>query len=328
MRAQRYPNADSLYDSSFFQTDHYPIKFRNFTFLDDNASYAGQGHFSVVRKRQLDTGETVAVKDIRIFSRRSLIKEIQTLLALSGTKNTLQIIGLTGNESHPTVLYSYHTSTPNAYVNMSLPDFKWWLRETLVALSEIHGKGIIHRDINLGNVLCDLDNRKVTIIDFGLSEFYRPMAPNRNPKAGCVRFKAPELLIERKDFDCGIDIWSLGICCLDMILGIKANWEAKNTEQVQKLIETYFGKQWYMYAKRNNIKAKMGTGDIFELAMPGSYSLVNPETIDIVMKMLTVDPKFRPTAKQLLTHPLFNDLPPLQNQNDEEVENDGGYEYD
>lgn len=306
-RTNKCVDADSLYGESFFQTEEYPLPFKKFHFVDENASYAGQGHFSVVRKRQLVTGETVAVKEIRIFSKKSLVKEIQTLLALNGTSNTLNVVGLTGNESHPTVIYTYHSSTPNSYTNMSLKDFKWWLRETLKALESIHSKGVIHRDVNLGNVLCDLEKRKVTLIDFGLSEFYRPSLA-RNYKVGCIRFKAPELIAEKKDFDCGIDIWSLGICCLDLMLGMKGNWEAKDVTQVRGLMERYFGKQWYSYAKKNGIKAKIGNGDIFELAMPGPYALINEQTIDLVMKMLTVDPKNRVTASQALQHPLFYDV--------------------
>jgi casein kinase II subunit alpha len=300
-------NADSLYDSSFFMTEEYPIPFKEYEFVEDNSSYAGQGHFSVVHKRQLVTGELVAVKEIRIFSKRSLVKEIQTLLAINETSNTLKIVGLTGNESHPTVIYKYHSSTPNSYVNMSLKDFKWWLREIIKALESIHSRGVIHRDVNLGNVLCDLEKREVTLIDFGLSEFYRPSIA-RNHKSGCIRFKAPELVAEKMNFDCAIDIWSLGICCLDIILGMKGNWEAKDSEQVKWLIESYFGKQWYRYARKNRIRPFVGNGDIFELAMPGTYSLINEQTIDLVMKMLTVDPKYRITASQALKHPLFDDV--------------------
>ena len=307
-RSLKCIDADTLYDSSFFNSTEYPVKFQNFTFKEINKTYAGRGHFSVVNKRQLETGEYVAVKDIRIFNKRSLVKEIQTLIALNGTKNVMQFIGLTGNESHPTVIYSYHTSTPNAYRNMSLADFKWWLKETLIALKSIHSKGVIHRDVNLGNVMCDLEKRTVTIIDFGLSEFYRPNNKNRTPKIGCVRFKAPELVLEKPDFDCSIDIWSLGICCLDIMLGMKKNWEAKSTEQIKTLIENYFGKQWVTYANKNHVKARNGNRDIFELAMPGSLHLINNQTIEFVSKLLTVDPSKRPTASQLLRHPFFNDV--------------------
>ena len=307
-RSSKCVDAESLYDASFFNTSKYPVNFQNFSFKETNSSYAGKGHFSVVKKQQLESGEYVAVKDIRIFSRTSLIKEIQTLIALNGTKNVMQFIGLTGNESHPTVIYSYHTSTPNAYINMSLADFKWWLRETLIAIKNIHSKGVIHRDINLGNVLCDLEKRTVTIIDFGLSEFYRPHLKNRSSKVGCVRFKAPELVLEKNDFDCSIDIWSLGICCLDIMLGIKKNWEAKSTEQIKTLIENYFGRQWVTYANKNHVRGRNGNRDIFELAMPGMLHLINNQTIEFVSRMLTVDPAKRPSASQLLRHPFFNDV--------------------
>ena len=54
--------------------------------------------------------------------------------------------------------------------------------------------GIMHRDIKPGNLIVDLDSRRLKILDWGLGEYY---LPNRdlNCHVASRYYKPPELLV-------------------------------------------------------------------------------------------------------------------------------------
>ena len=300
------PDASKIYPESVVSADVWPVEFENFS-ISEIESFAGRGHFSVVRKGKLEDGREVAVKEFKIFTKRALIRELCVLKAISNISNTVKLVGVTGNETNPTVIYSYHRSTRNGYSNMTVSDFRWWLRTLLETLAEIHAAGVMHRDIKLGNILADFDERKLTIIDFGLSEFHQHT--KKSPKVGCFRIKAPELAIGHPYHDCETDIWAVGIACLDLMIGLKQNWVAKTNEMLIKQLQKAFGSStWNTFARKYDQAFLVPydfEGDIFGWAMPGAYDLVNNETIDLVTQMLTLDPKQRPTARDVLKHPFF-----------------------
>lgn len=301
------PDASNLYPQSTLAPIDWPVKFENFSFSEIE-SIAGRGHFSVVRKGVLEDGREVAVKEFKIFAKKSLVRELAVLKAITNISNTVKLIGVTGSETKPTVIYTYHTSTKNGYSNMTLSDFRWWLRTLLLTLQDIHSVGVMHRDIKLGNILTDFNARKLTLIDFGLSEFHQHA--KKSPKVGCFRIKSPELAIQHPYHDCETDIWSVGIACLDLMIGMKQNWVAKTNDALLILLQKAFGSEaWNRFARKYNDRYVVpfkSSGDIFGWAMPGSYQLVTNETVDLVMKMLTLDPRRRLTAKEALEHPFFS----------------------
>ena len=75
---------------------------------------------------------------------------------------------------------------------------------------------------------------------------------------------------------------------------IKGNWGVRDEKQIRALI-----------AKKKELKANIENRDIFELT-PDPYALINEQIIDLVMKMLTVDPK-----NINLQHPFFYNVEDL-----------------
>ncbi|KAH3903056.1 cyclin-dependent protein kinase-activating kinase CAK1 SCDLUD_000667 [Saccharomycodes ludwigii] len=92
------------------------------------------------------------------------------------------------------------------------------IKQLANGLNFIHSNGIIHRDVNLSNVLVEQISigDKVTIkyIDFGISydvneENKDEPADNKVTDVSTSKYKAPELLFSVKNYDYKIDVWSL-----------------------------------------------------------------------------------------------------------------------
>jgi len=83
------------------------------------------------------------------------------------------------------------------------------------ALDYCHKKNVIHRDIKPENLLVG-ENNQLKIADFGWSVH----APNarRQTLCGTLDYLPPEM-VEGKEHDSNVDLWSLGVLAYEFIVG-------------------------------------------------------------------------------------------------------------
>jgi len=88
-------------------------------------------------------------------------------------------------------------------------------REMLQGIKYLHSENLAHRDLKSANVMMSIKG-DVKIIDFGLcvdvSNGYK------HSMVGSPFWMPPEM-IQRKPHDCKVDIWSLGICLVEIANG-------------------------------------------------------------------------------------------------------------
>jgi serine/threonine protein kinase len=95
------------------------------------------------------------------------------------------------------------------------PEVRFWTVQMAGAIKYMHAKGIIHRDLKMGNIFLDSE-MNVKIGDFGLAALFMSdkdwSACRRTTLCGTPNYIAPEILSkEKQGHDQAVDIWSLGI---------------------------------------------------------------------------------------------------------------------
>lgn len=95
------------------------------------------------------------------------------------------------------------------------PEVRYWTVQMASAIKYMHARGIIHRDLKMGNIFLDKD-MNVKVGDFGLAALYVTGKDWQNHRrttlCGTPNYIAPEILAKDKGgHDHAVDIWSLGI---------------------------------------------------------------------------------------------------------------------
>lgn len=101
--------------------------------------------------------------------------------------------------------------------NLSIEGRTTLLIQTLQALSYLHHRGIIHRDVKPGNLLVT-PNDQVKVLDFGLSIVHDGMTDRDQAIAGTLTYIAPETLSDSTVSHVS-DLYSLGVIAYELFTG-------------------------------------------------------------------------------------------------------------
>ena len=164
---------------------------------------------------------------------------------------------------------------------------KFYAAELVLALSHLHSKGIIYRDLKPENVLLDSKGH-IKITDFGLSKMKLESKDSQtNTFCGTPEYLAPEIIIG-KGHSYSVDWWSLGMLTYEMISGINPF----------KQIAQNGGPQ-----SRHIILKRIIEQDVEIL--PG----FSPRARSLLKGLLTRDPENRLTEEEIKRHEFFEGVP-------------------
>ncbi|KAG5334487.1 CHK2 kinase, partial [Acromyrmex charruanus] len=153
------------------------------------------------------------------------------------------------------------------------------------AVYYLHRQGITHRDLKPENILLkdNSENPLVKVSDFGMSKFVDTQTMMRT-FCGTPMYVAPEILATngRSSYTNQVDVWSLGV-----ILYVSLSGRVP-------------------FSNNNATLADQIKGGMYEF---GSYfTLVSQDAINLIKRMMTVNPKKRITVPQILLHPWLRDI--------------------
>lgn len=294
-----------------------------------DAKILGRGSYGVVTTAQdtLQHGK-IAIKRIRPFANddwdaRHTLREIRLMKCLGNHPNVITLYNLSVNEekSELYMMMELMDCDLHQIISSAQPltvmHHKCFAYQMLEGIKAMHEVGIFHRDLKPGNLLVSKDCR-LRITDFGLARFVDEatlVGENRmNPLTEYVVtrwYRCPELLLApNRPYNEAIDMWSIG-CILAELLRRKPLFPGKShANQVQLIFEVmgYSPRQemgFELSAEAASFMKKRcrSRGQHIASAIPDASS----DAIDLITKLLSVDPALRPSAAESLKFDFLKD---------------------
>ena len=156
-----------------------------------------------------------------------------------------------------------------------------YTHQILLGLEHMHRNGVAHRDLSLENVLVN-DNDECQVCDFGL---VASIPSVRSECVGKLFYMAPEVVESMQHNLSKANSWSLGIILFILISGHPSFSEASQHDQGFQVVMEY------------------GVERLVHMWRMGSC--MSPETLDLLTRLLKINPSKRSTISAALSHPAF-----------------------
>uniref|UniRef100_A0A673G5J1 Serine/threonine-protein kinase PLK n=1 Tax=Sinocyclocheilus rhinocerous TaxID=307959 RepID=A0A673G5J1_9TELE len=155
------------------------------------------------------------------------------------------------------------------------PEVRYYLKQIISSLKYLHNKGILHRDLKLGNFFVN-ENMDLRLGDFGLAAKLETVEQRKKTICGTPNYLAPEVL-NRQGHGTESDVWSLGCVVYTLLCG-NPPFETLDLKETYKCIKEV------------------------RYSLPPSLT---PSAQKLISAILQKNPSDRLTLDQILAHEYF-----------------------
>lgn len=303
----------------------------------DKIELIGAGTYGQVWKaRERATNEIVALKRIRMETEKegfpiTAIREIKILKTCAFT-NVIQLKEIITspdpddlNSVYLVFEYMEHDlagllDAEGFKKQFRIDHLKCYMKQLLEGLLFLHRSNILHRDIKSANLLIN-NQGMLKLADFGLARpIERRDAQIKNEKSMSsgskytnnvitLWYRPPELLLGAKHYGTAIDIWSAGCVFAEMYekrspFSGGHKLDSEQLELIWKLVGTPTPESWPTVEQLPLYK-QMQPKRAYPSTLKERFGRHGKEALDLLTKLLTLDPDKRITADAALDDEYF-----------------------
>lgn len=212
------------------------------------------------------------------------------------------------------VIYSRHA--------LSNDHVAYFMYQMLCALKYIHSANVIHRDLKPSNILLN-GNCELKICDFGLARGVQPDIDSDLTEYVVTRwYRAPEIMLGCMNYTKDVDVWSLGCIFAEMVARKPLFPGQDYIDQLHLIMNTLGALPLEDLQFLTNSRAKkfMTTefhkrGQRPSKPLRGFFKDIDSDALDLMQKMLIIDPNKRISVDEALGHPYFASIRTISEEN-------------
>lgn len=326
---QNKSNVVDVLDLHLLETIEYPYCTDHSKY--ENLAKIGQGTFGEVYKaRCKKTNEIVALKKVLTENEKegfpiTALREIKILQVLRHD-NIVRLFEICTSKANAANKFKSHFYLvfefcehdlagllSNPQVKFSLGEQKKIMQQLLNGLYYIHKNYILHRDMKTANILVTKEG-KLKLADFGLARAIEQQKADAQlvkytNRVVTLWYRPPELLLGERCYNRTIDMWGAGCIMAELWTRepiLKGNTDQNQLELIQNLCGSITSEVWTDVEKLelyNRIQLKQDLKRRVKERL-GAY-IKDQYALDLLDKLLSLDPKKRIDSDEALDHDFF-----------------------
>ncbi|CAI0374188.1 unnamed protein product, partial [Linum tenue] len=288
----------------------------------------GEGTYGVVYKaRDRITNETIALKKIRLeqedegvpstaIREISLLKEMQhgnivrcvCLVRLQDVVHSEKRLYLVF-EYLDLDLKKHMDSSPEFAKDPNIVKLQTFLYQILRGIAYCHSHRVLHRDLKPQNLLIDRRTNALKLADFGLARAFGIPVRTFTHEVVTLWYRAPEILLGSRHYSTPVDVWSVGCIFAEMVNQrplFPGDSEIDELFKIFRIMGTPNEDTWPGVTSLPDFKSTFPKWPSKDLA--NVVPTLDSAGLDLLRKMLCLDPVKRITARTAIEHEYFKDI--------------------